>query len=104
MLKYLLLYIFFAIVVTCVLIAVILLLHRLQDEETGVDVVYTFVDGLDPRFRKAKLKTGLQDSTADGRTMRYQQFREIYYSLFSIKTFAPWVRKIHIVTGFVQVR
>jgi hypothetical protein len=68
-----------------------------------IDAVYTWVDGSDPEFRRS-LRT---HSQAEGSppfplSVDPQRFRdngELRYSLRSLEAFAPWVRKIYLVTN-----
>jgi glycosyltransferase involved in cell wall biosynthesis len=74
-----------------------------------VDVVYTWVDGNDPewnRAREARL-AGLAGThaaeTAQTRESsgqaRFVSRNELRYSLRSVNLYAPWVRRIHVVTA-----
>jgi glycosyltransferase involved in cell wall biosynthesis len=69
-----------------------------------VDVVYTWVDGNDPAWdaaRAARLEqagASAQARSASGRA-RYVDHGELRYSLRSLHLFAPWVRRIHLVTA-----
>jgi hypothetical protein len=74
-----------------------------------VDVVYTWVDGEDPVWNQAREDrlAGLAGSGAadTARTRessgqaRFLSRDELRYSLRSIHLFAPWVRRIHLVTA-----
>lgn len=73
-----------------------------------VDVVYTWVDGADPGWnadREQRLAgvTGDAAHTAQTRESsgqaRYLDRDELRYSLRSIHLFAPWARRIHLVTA-----
>jgi hypothetical protein len=63
-----------------------------------VDAVYTWVDGSDPAFRNA---VGQYAATAPGErgSGRYRDNGELRYSVRSLVRFAPWVRRIHILTN-----
>lgn len=67
-----------------------------------VDVVFTWVDGADPAHRAKRMARGgggsvtLQEDV--GGECRYSSTGELFYAVGSILRFAPWVRKIHIVT------
>lgn len=68
-----------------------------------IDAVYTWVDGADPlfiaekkRFERRYKPYNVQDSSSDN---RFRDSGELLFSLRSIEKFAPWVRKIHIVTN-----
>ena len=66
------------------------------------DVVIAWVDGDDPvhKQKKAKYLTNKCEDTFDdiAGAMRYRSTGEIYYCVASILRYAPWVRKIFIVT------
>lgn len=72
-----------------------------------IDAVITWVDGNDPDHRKkraetarifnAKPKTMSSLSTAGDET-RFIENGELKYCLASIRTFAPWIHKIYLVT------
>lgn len=70
---------------------------------SNIDAVYLWVDGADPQFRKSLLESknnfspdGPEESSLPS---RFRDNGELRYSLRSIERFAPWVRKIHIVTN-----
>jgi hypothetical protein len=68
--------------------------------KTDIDLVYLWVDGSDPRWlakRNAFIGTpnGHSDISSNG---RYDDNGELKYSLRSIGKYAPWIRKIFIVT------
>ena len=73
-----------------------------------VDVVFTWVDGADPEWnaaREARLAqlTGTAHATAQTRASsgqaRYLDRGELRYGFRSLHLFAPWVRRIHLVTA-----
>ncbi|WP_454084124.1 stealth family protein [Georgenia sp. Marseille-Q6866] len=74
-------------------------------EPTGpIDVVYTWVDGDDPEWNAARLAA--LGVPADQRhtheathTARFRSQDELRYSLRSLEMYAPWVRRVHIVTA-----
>ena len=67
-----------------------------------IDVVIAWVDGEDPvhKAKKQQYLTGKNEANHDdiAGAMRYRSTGEIYYCVASILRFAPWVRKIFIVT------
>lgn len=75
----------------------------LPDEvDFDVDIVYTWVDDSDPAWR-ARRNAALEDETGqvvkDGASdSRFKNRDELRYSLRSINMYAPWARKIWIVT------
>lgn len=75
------------------------------DANIPIDAVVTWVDGNDPAHKKKKEQLLLQGSfpakqplTAGITTSRFADNNELFYCLSSIRKFAPWVRKIYIVT------
>ncbi|HEX5090932.1 MAG TPA: stealth conserved region 3 domain-containing protein [Nocardioides sp.] len=69
-----------------------------------VDVVYTWVDGRDPAWNQARLDrlsalTGTATTRESSGQARFVSRDELRYSLRSVHLFAPWVRKIHLVTA-----
>lgn len=66
------------------------------------DVVIAWVDGDDPthKSKKAKYLTGKNETNFDdiAGAMRYRSTGEIYYCVASVLRYAPWVRRIFIVT------
>lgn len=82
---------------------------RLSDNEltmenktrpTEIDLVYLWVNGNDPQWRaKHDAVTGRTQiqKSLDGKG-RYAENGELKYSLRSIEMYAPWIRKIFIVT------
>ncbi|MEP9363746.1 stealth conserved region 3 domain-containing protein [Nocardioides sp. CN2-186] len=69
-----------------------------------IDVVYTWVDGSDPAWnaaREQRLATMVGTPTtreSSGRA-RFINRDELRYSMRSVHLFAPWVRRIHLVTA-----
>lgn len=68
-----------------------------------IDAVYTWVDGNDLGWqdirRVTRLKLGLSDDSSDpGFTDRYIQHGELQFSLERLKLYAPWIRRVFIVT------
>lgn len=74
------------------------------DCDFPIDVVYTWVDGADPRWRQARvdrlasLEARAQRPESSG-AARYTDRDELRHSLRSVHLFAPWVRRIHLVTA-----
>lgn len=78
-------------------------LPHLLDVPVDIDVVYTWVDGNDPGWRQdhdnaVARQAGplLHTSNDDG---RFSSHDELRYSLRALEYFAPWVRRIHLVTS-----
>ncbi len=74
----------------------------LENENYSIDAVITWVDGGDPLHKAKRLSyiTNKQENKhidVAGET-RYRQVGEIYYCVASILRYAPWIRKIYIVT------
>jgi glycosyltransferase involved in cell wall biosynthesis len=78
-------------------------LPTVDDVRFDVDVVYTWVDGDDEAWLAARDEriTGLggTPSARAGGASRYRSRDELRYSMRSIHLFAPWVRRIHLVTA-----
>ena len=69
-----------------------------------VDVVYTWVDGSDPTWNAARQQrlegvTGTAQTRESSGQARYLDRDELRYSFRSLHLFAPWVRRIHLVTA-----
>ena len=65
-----------------------------------IDLVYLWVNGNDPEWQKKRnqfANGGKHDSALDGKG-RYADNDELLYSLRSAAMYAPWLRKIFIVT------
>lgn len=70
------------------------------DNLSDVDLVYLWVDGTDDAWRKRKA-TFTQEHYSDvgmNSEARYADHQELRYSLRSAEKYAPWIRKIFIVT------
>lgn len=66
----------------------------------AIDMVYLWVDGSDPVWQ-AKRNAAIGITTADSATNcdgRYANNDELRYSLRSLEMYAPWIRRIFIVT------
>lgn len=70
-----------------------------QDNPAGIDLVYLWVDGNDPKWQ-AKRNTiiGISGEKSTNCKGRYANNDELKYSLRSIEMYAPWIRRIFIVT------
>jgi hypothetical protein len=70
-----------------------------------VDVVYTWVDGEDPEWnahrtaRLAGTSSAIELSQRSSGSARFRSHDELRYSMRSVHLFAPWVRRIHLVTA-----
>ncbi|MFC4021896.1 stealth family protein [Micromonospora sp. GCM10011542] len=67
-----------------------------------IDAVYTWVDGADPEWLKRKMAAfGTPDGplhAVAANTSRYHNRDELRYSMRSLHSFAPWLRRIFLVT------
>lgn len=63
-----------------------------------IDAVYLWVDGADHRFRQA-LRSVIPAAEADAQSNRFRDNGELKFSLRSLEQFAPWVRKVFLVTN-----
>lgn len=78
----------------------------LKPESFPVDVVLTWVDGADPVWNEQKQQyrklSYPEEEAAPREAVHSSRFRdngELRYSLRSVAAFAPWVRKVHLVTA-----
>ncbi|NUL60197.1 capsular biosynthesis protein [Brevibacterium luteolum] len=76
----------------------------LEDVTFPIDAVYTWVDGADPEWLESKRRleaeiAGLEFHPEANHTARFESKDELKYSLRSLEYFAPWFRKIYIVTS-----
>ena len=63
----------------------------------GIDLVLPWVDGADPAWREAfrqhRIEAGM-----DASEIRYRDWGTLRYLFRGVEQFAPWVRKIHLIT------
>lgn len=73
-----------------------------QEEKSyfPIDLVYTWVDGSDETWKDKRNKTigGGEADSAKNCEGRYKDNDELKFSLRSVEKYAPWIRKIHIIT------
>ena len=70
-----------------------------------VDLVYLWVDGSDPVWQaKRQSVVGYEGNTSADCKGRYADNGELKYSLRSVELYAPWIRKIFIVTDNPGIR
>nr|WP_175637436.1 stealth family protein [Sinomonas mesophila] len=70
------------------------------DIDFEIDIVFSWVDGSDPEFRKyrASFLPGVKHGEGDEAEARFRQINELKYALRSVHMFAPWIRRIFICT------
>jgi hypothetical protein len=74
-----------------------------EDIDFPIDVVYTWVDGNDPEWRRKRAQvTGETYHAESASDARFLSRDELRYSLRSLHANAPWVRNIYIVTDDQQ--
>ncbi|SMX89786.1 stealth family protein [Brevibacterium antiquum] len=76
----------------------------LEDITFPIDAVYTWVDGADPEWIESKRRLEAQLSGNEyhpeaNHEARFESKDELKYSLRSVEYFAPWFRRIYIVTS-----
>lgn len=76
-----------------------------MSESSHIDAVITWIDGSDPKHRKKRLKAlGKEEDPPENQLptgkdkTRFVDNGELKYCIASIRKFAPWIRKIHILT------
>jgi hypothetical protein len=71
-----------------------------SDISFDIDMVFSWVDGADAEFQRARALRMQAYVVGDGddSEARYRQIDELKYALRSVYLFAPWVRRIFIVT------
>ena len=73
---------------------------HIDDVDFDVDVVFSWVDGAHAAHveERRNLMAGSRVNSDDADPARYRQIDELRYALRSVHAFAPWVRRIFIVT------
>lgn len=73
---------------------------RATDITFEIDLVFSWVDGSDPEWRAgvAGKMRHFHVGEGDDHQARYRQIGELRYALRSVYLFAPWIRRIFIVT------
>ncbi len=62
-----------------------------------IDIVVPWVDGSDPKWRAQRAEYR-PESSSDNSEARYREWGLFQYWFRSIELYAPWVRKIHLIT------
>ena len=76
----------------------------IRKEPKPIDVVFTWVDNKDPqwlaKYQQANQQPDILEKAAlySNDTARFTNHNELYYSVYSVQKFMPWVRRIFIVT------
>lgn len=74
---------------------------RKAGEAPAIDLVYTWVDGTDSAFCSGLHRFAV--SEADRNPERYRDIHQcLRFSLRSVDRFAPWIRRIHIVSNHAE--
>lgn len=92
-----------ALVTLIVLVVFVAIPRRLEPFESGVDVVYTWVDSSDGEWRSqldsyAKRMPTEFEAFAARYPMTKNPWEEISVSIESVRTYLPWVSRIYVVT------
>ena len=70
----------------------------MKDREQ-IDIVIPWVDGSDPEWQQAYKKYAALEMGRDNNTeIRYRDWDNMQYLFRGIEKFAPWVRKVHLIT------
>ena len=72
----------------------------MNEPDNAIDMVYLWVDGADPEWRKKRdaLIGTVSSSRSENCEGRYADNDELKFSLRSLDLYAPWIRRIFIVT------
>lgn len=77
-----------------------------DDVDLPIDAVYTWVDGADPTWMRARDErladrqgSGLPVEREARAKVRFADHGELRYSLRSLEQFLPWIRKVYLVTA-----
>jgi len=75
-----------------------------SDVTFDIDMVFSWVDGTDVEFQRARARRMKSYVVGEGddHEARFRQLDELRYALRSVHIFAPWVRRIFIVTDSPQ--
>lgn len=69
-----------------------------QATRLPIDIVYTWVDGSDPAWLARRETFAPDHGRVDATANRYHDRDELRYSLRSVRAYAPWARRIFLVT------
>ncbi len=74
--------------------------HIASDVMFDIDIVFSWVDGSDIEFQRARARRMRSYVVGEGddHAARFRQIDELQYALRSVYMFAPWVRHIFVVT------
>src|SRR5690606_20462444 len=81
-----------------------MLAPTVHDVRFDVDVVLTWVDGDDPKWQAQRAerlsgRSGTAATASSSGASRYRSRDELRWAMRSLHLFAPWVRRIHLVTA-----
>lgn len=71
-----------------------------SDIDFDIDIVFSWVDGTDLEFQRARARrmSSYVVGEGDAHAARFRQIDELQYALRSVYLFAPWIRRIFVVT------
>lgn len=70
----------------------------MQHEHAAIDIVITWVDGDDETWRESRAKYKFLETGQPEPEVRFRDYGTLRYVFRSIEMYAPWIRKIHLVT------
>ena len=71
----------------------------MKDNNSNIDIVIPWVDGSDPEWQSEFRKYSAQAKGRDDNSeIRYRDWDNLQYLFRGIEKFAPWVRKVHLIT------
>ena len=93
-------------IITGLFIILIVLIYISYNKKTNqvIDVVYTWVDGNDPNHKRKRgqyingEKNKMNNIYLSNADTQFNDYDTLKYSIRSILKYAPWIRRIYIVT------
>ena len=71
----------------------------MKGKNCNIDIVIPWVDGSDPEWQQEFRKYAALEMGRDNNTeIRYRDWNNMQYLFRGIEKFAPWVRKVHLIT------
>ena len=72
--------------------------NQTMPQTSDIDFVLTWVDGSDMQWQESKSHYRNPEEKFNRNNVRYRDWNLLHYWFRSVEAYAPWVRKIHVVT------